>query len=227
MTRDGKENRFAWITLDDEQAERIAAGEMSAVGEFIEQNRKKFTRMAQKILRNYTNVIPANEYEADDCINQICVDFALYDFTDGRTLAFSIFRSFIAIAHGGYAGKQYAYQGSKKIQPLSLDAPVGISERSGEREDGARLSDILPSREPSPYEVVAEREHIKEIAPHFYREIRRLFGGGGEHVGGATVGEILASKNGEEARDPLRDIIEEIFFGFSFEEVKAYATRAA
>ena len=155
MTRDGKENRFDWLTLDDEQAERIAAGDVAAVGEFIEQNRKKLAGMARKILRNYTNVIPANEYEVDDCINQICVDFPYYDFTDGRTLAFSIFRSFIGIAHGGYSAGIYAKR--KREQPLSLDAPLAISERSGEKEDGKSLADLLPSREPSPYEAVAER----------------------------------------------------------------------
>ena len=225
MTKEGKENRFAWLTLDEEQAERIAAGDMSAVGEFIEQNRKKLTGMARKMLRNYTNVIPANEYEADDCIDQICVDFPYYDFTDGRTLAFCIFRSFVGVAHGGYSAGIYAKR--KREQPLSLDAPLDISERSGEKEDGASLSDLLPSREPSPYEVVAEREHIEEIAPHFYHEIKRLFGGNGAQDGGATIGEILAAKNGGEACNPFRDIIEEIFFGLSYEEVKAYATRAA
>ena len=165
MTRDGKENRFAWLTLDDEQAERIAAGDVAAVGEFIEQNRKKLTGMARRILRNYTNVIPANEYEVDDCINQICVDFTYYDFTDGRTLAFSIFRSFIGIAHGGYTAGIYSK--SKKQQPLSLDVPIGVSERSGEKEDGKSLADLLPSREPSPYEMVAQKEHS--------RRSRRIF----------------------------------------------------
>lgn len=225
MTRDGKENRFAWLTLDDAQAERIAVGDVAAVGEFIEQNRKKLTGMARRVLRNYPNVIPANEYEVDDCINQICVDFPYYDFTDGRTLAFSIFRSFIGIAHGGYRKNLF---GRANFRTLSLDKPASVSQRSGDTEDGETLGERMQSNEPTPYEIVAEREHVEEIAPRFYYEIKRLFGGDDEKSDGATVGEILAAREGEKPPyDPFCDVIEEIFKGYLFEQVRAMARREA
>lgn len=213
------------FSMTDELAARMAAHEMEACADFVEQNRKFLAGWARKMLRDHTNVIPANEYEEGDCIDQIFVDFVYYDYSGAKMLVRSIWRSFIGVAHGGYGARVYAR--SKKEQALSLDAPIEISARSGEKDSGASIADVIPSREPSPYEVVAEREHVEEIAPHFYHEIKRLFGNDPEEQGGATIGEILAAKSGGKAGDPIRDIIEEIFFGLSYEEVKAYATTRA
>ena len=51
MTRDGKENCFGRFIFEDEQAERIAAGDYSAVWEFMEDNRDFLTGWARKFLR--------------------------------------------------------------------------------------------------------------------------------------------------------------------------------
>lgn len=199
MTRDGEENRFGFLVLDDEQAERMQAGDMSAVWEFIEQNRLFLTRWARKFIRVRLAYMPQGYYEVDELLNQIYVDFPYYNIENRKMLCVSIFRSFFFISGGGLSGKRKI----RENKEISLDAPRGITSRSGDSENGDALSALLPSREPTPYEALERREHIQEIAPHFFSEIGKVCG-----------------KNGE----TFREVIEEVFFGMSFEEVQAYAT---
>ena len=99
------------------------------------------------------------------------------------------------------------------------------------KEDGATLAERLQSREPTPSEVVERKEHVAEVAPHIFHEVGRIFGRNTRKVfcDEATVGELLAFEGGvvEIQVDPFRDVIEEIFFGLTFEQVRAYAKRAA
>lgn len=200
MTKQGEPNRFGHFVFTDEQAERVAAGDMSAVWEFIEDNRKFLTNWARKFLRNRFWFLPRGYYEEDELLNQIFVDFHLYCLDSEKSIGISIFRSFIKIGCGGYA---YYYK--DKLAFTSLDAPVSVSSRNGETESGATIGELLASREPTPYEVLARKEHIKEVAPRFFVELGKVCG-----------------KNGGDA---FRDVIEEVFFGMTFEEVKRYAKR--
>lgn len=214
MTRD----KWEPFIMTNMLAERMAAHEMAACAEFVEQNRKFLTGFARKMLRNFTNVIPAGQYEEGDCIDQIFVDFVYFDYSNAEMLMRSIWRSYIGIAYGGF--KRVVF-GRSDYRALSLDATIGISSRSGDKADGDELGNLLKSNEPTPYEMVEEREHVEEITPHFYHEIKRFFGGGHEDQGGATVGEILAAKEG----NAFRDMIEDIFQGYLFEQVRAMARR--
>lgn len=226
MTKDGQENRFGRFLFEDEQAERVKAGDMSAVWEFIEDNRKFLTAWARKYIRNRFYYMPQGYYEADDLLNQIYVDFPLYRLENEKAIFSSIARSFARISCGGYSGRTLV----RKNKEISLDAPSEISERSGERNEGSTLSDILPSREPTPFAALERKEHVQEIAPRYFREIGRLFKAdetGSD--GGATFGEMLAEKYGSTAgtENSFQTVIEEVFFGYSFEEIKAYAERVA
>ena len=221
MTRD----KWEPFIMTNGLAERMVAHEMAACAEFVEKNRKFLTGWARKMLRNYTNVIPAGQYEEGDCINQIFVDFIYYDYSNAEMLVRSIWRSYIGIAYGGF--KRVVF-GRSDYRTQSLDAKIGIFSRSGDKADGDGLENLLQSNEPTPYEVVAEREHIEEIAPRFYHEIKQFFGGDSEEQRGATVGEIKAAQQGENPPyDPFRDMIEEIFKGYLFEQVRAMARRVA
>lgn len=201
MTREGKENRFGRFVFEDEQTERVKAGDNSAVWEFIEDNRKFLTAWARKFIRARLGYMGKGFYEVDEFINQIYVDFPLYRVNNEKALFCEIFGSFLGISCGGYRNRRNA----RKDREESLEAPLSVSRRSGDKEDGGGLRDLLPSCEPTPYEVIERREHIKEIAPLFFSEIGRACG-----------------KNGER----FRDIIEEVFFGMSFEEVQGYARKS-
>lgn len=202
--------------LCSELVVRMAAGEMSALFEFVESNIKFLTGWAVKVLRNYTNVVPANEYEAGDCINQIFVDFIYYDFSDVFHLLCSIFRSFVGVASGGISKSIWCKL--RNQQPISLDTPLNISQRSGDKKESCTLGEMLASDEPSPLEVIETDEHIKEIAPRYFNELGRIFG---VDTSGATIGELLAFKGKEFSG--FRDVVEEVFRGYTFEEVRTYA----
>lgn len=200
MTKDGQENRFGRFVFEDEQAERVKAGDYSAVWEFIEDNRKFLTSWARKFLYVRLYFLPQGYYEVDELLNQIFVDFPQYPLDNEKTVATGIFRSWFQIGNGGYRcwkKSAYAY--------ISLDAPVDVSSRSGDRESGATIGELLASREPTPYEAIARKEYIKEIAPKMFAELGKVCG-----------------KNGAEA---FRDVVEEVFFGFTFEEIESYAKR--
>ena len=224
MTTTGEENRFGWFTLDDEQAARILAGDMSAVWEFIEQNRDKLTSWARKFIRNKLYFLSPDFYEADEFINQIYVDFPYYDLLDRRTLTISIYQTFRGISCGGCK----RYHKAKTAREISLNAPLTTSARSGDKQDGDELGNFLPSREPLPSAALERKEHVKEIAPRYFHEIKRYFGQDEQQTrqSEATIGEMLAAQNGEEAPyDAFRDVIEEVFFGFTFEEIRTFAKR--
>lgn len=198
MTKDGKENRFGRFIFEDEQAERIAAGDYSAVWEFIENNRIFLTGWARKFLRVRFFFLPYGFYEVDEMINQIFVDFPHYNAACEKDIFKGIFRSFFQVGYGGYLRNRKSVNAY-----ISLDKSCGISSRTGETESGATIGELLASREPTPYEAIAQKEHIKEIAPRFFAEIGKICG-----------------KNGREA---FRDVIEEVFFGLTFEDVERYA----
>lgn len=224
MTTTGEENRYGWLTLDDEQAARIAAGDMSAVWEFIEQNHDKLTNWARKFIRNKLFFLPFDFYEADEFINQIYVDFPYYKLDDERALTISIFHSFRGISCGGCK----RYYKAKTAREISLNTPLTTSARSGDKSDGDELANFLPCHEPTPSEALERKEHVKEIAPRYFHEIKRYFGQDEQQTrqSEATIGEMLAAQNGEEAPyDAFRDVIEEIFFGFTFEEIRTFAKR--
>lgn len=200
MTKDGKENRWGKFYFTDEQADRAMAGDTSVAWEFVQDNYTYLYRWARKFVRNRFWYMPRGYYEAEELVNQVYVDFPLYNLLTEKSLAISIWRSYMWVGCGGFA--RY----DRNVHPrLSLDAPCGITSRSGDSEDGDTLGNLLPSREPTPYEVLAMKEHIQEIAPRFFAELGKVCG-----------------KNGGE---PFRDIVEEVFFGLSFEEVKRYAKR--
>lgn len=227
MTTTGEKNRYFPFKLTEECAARMAAGEMTALASFVEENRSFLTRWARKILRNYTNVIPAGQYEEADCINQMFVDFSFYDYSNGEMLIRSIFRSYIGIAYGGFKRTVY---GKSDYRTQSLDAPMSVSGRSGDKSDGDELGSILPSRDPIPSEVLERKEHVQEIAPYIFHEVGRIFGHDQRRKfqDEATIGEMLAAQKGEEAPyDAFRDVIEEVFFGLTFEEVRRYAYKNA
>lgn len=192
MTRAGEENRFGKFILDDEQAERITAGNMSAVWEFIEQNRDFLTCWARKFIRVRLAYMPEGFYEVDELLNQIYVDFPFFKVDDRKSLCVSIFSSFFRISCGGLTGRYI-----RENKETSLDKSFGGEDNAG------TLHDLLSGREPTPYEALERKEHIKEIAPRFFSEIGKVCG-----------------KNGE----TFRDVIEEVFFGMSLDEVKGYAT---
>ena len=198
MTRDGKENCFGRFIFDEEQAARIAAGDYSPVWEFIEDNREFLKGWARKFLRVRFFFLPYGFYEVDELLNQIFVDFPHYVADCEKAIFKGIFQSFFNIGFGGFLRRNRSV-----CVTISLDAPCEISSRAGETESGATIGELLASREPTPYEAIAQKEHIKEIAPRFFAEIGKVCG-----------------KNGREA---FRDVIEEVFFGLTFEEVERYA----
>lgn len=197
MTRDGKENRFGVFVFDDSQVERVRAGDMSAVGEFIEQNYTFLQRWARKFIRNRLFTFPQDYYEAEEFVNQVFVDFSFYDLSDVRTLVKSINRSFFGIGCGGYCNAN-----KFRSCTLSLNSRIGISSRSGERENGAELGDLLSAGVLSPLEALEQKEDIEENAPYIFREVGRVF-----------------DKRSKE----FREVIETIFVGMSFEEVQNLA----
>lgn len=200
MTRDGLPNRFGRFVFENAQAERVAAGDMSAVWEFIEQNRTYLTRWARAFVRNRFWFVPRGYYEVDELLNQIFVDFLLYPLESEKTIGKGIFSSFFMIGCGGYG-----HYRKDKYATVSLDAPASIASRSGDVESGATIGELLASREPTPYAALERMEHVKEIAPKFFAELGKVCG-----------------KNGREA---FRDVVEEVFFGFTFEEIESYAKR--
>ena len=72
-------------------------------------------------------------------------------------------------------------------------------------------------------QVLENKEHMQELMPHYFREIGRIF----KQDGGATVGELLEFAEKGEAKNGFQDVIEEVFFGYTFDEVKEYAKRTA
>ena len=199
MTRDGKENCFGRFIFDEEQAARIAAGDYSAVWEFIEDNREFLTGWARKFLRVRFFFLPYGFYEVDELLNQIFVDFPHYVADCEKAIFKGIFQSFFNIGFGGFLRRNRSV-----CVTISLDERTGISRRGGDQEEGYTIAELLHN-EPTPYEVLEQKEHIKEIAPRFFAEIGKVCG-----------------KNGREA---FRDVIEEVFFGLTFEEVERYARR--
>lgn len=198
MTRDGKENRFGRFIFEDEQAERIAAGDYSAVWEFIEDNRDFLTGWARKFLRVRFFSLPRGFYEVDELLNQIYVDFPHYNAEGDIAIFKGIFRSFFNIGFGGFLRRGRSVRVS-----ISLDKPITNFSRDGATESGATIGELLASRNPTPCEEIERKEYIKEVAPRFFAEIGKICG-----------------KNGSEA---FHDVIEEVFFGLSFEEVERYA----
>ena len=172
---------------------------MTAAWEFIEDNRGFLTRWAKKFIRINLAYMPDGYYEADELLDQVYIDLPLYRLDNHNGLRKGIFNSFYGISCGGCSH----YYKQRKHYESSLDAPLSVSGRSGDSEDGGTLKDLLPSPEPTPYEVLAAKEHVKEIAPRYFAEIGKVCG-----------------KNGGEV---FRDIIEAVFFGFTFEEVERYA----
>lgn len=130
-------------------------------------------------------------------LNQVFVDFPQYSLDNEKTIGKSIFSSFFMIGCGGY-GK---YR-KDKYAAVSLDAPLYVSSRSGERESGATIGELLASQEPTPYEVLERKEYMKEIAPKMFAGLEKACG-----------------KNGCEV---FRDVVEEVFFGLTFEEVERH-----
>lgn len=225
MTKDGKENRFGRFIFTDEQAERVQAGDRSVIWEFIEDNYKYLYRWARRFIRNRLYFLPCGYVEAEEMINQIYVDFPLYSPESEKTLGSGIFNSFMGITCGGIL-RNWTARHNKEI---SVDATLSVSKRSGERAEGNTLKDLLPSREPPPDEVIEKREHVREIAPRYFYEIGRLFEQNGTELeSGATVGEMLAyNEMKRKRRGEFQDVIEEVFFGYTFEEVEDYAKRSA
>ena len=226
MTKDGKQNRFGRFVLDDEQAERITAGDMSAVWEFIEQNRRFLTALAHSWVYKHLAFIPndihGSFYKPEELLNQIYVDFPLYKLESEHELFNSIFRSFRGISCGGYLKKHKARQDIE----ISLEAPLTVSARNGDKSDGSTLKDLLPSLDPLPFDVIANTEHVKKIAPRIFLQLADVFHIDLEHMSeerGATVGDNVRHKAGERlSLEQFQEVIEEIFFGMSFEEVQAY-----
>ncbi len=220
MTKDGKENRFGRFVFTDEQAERAEAGDHSVIWEFIEDNRGYLTGWAKKFIRRKLDFLPRGYIEADEMLNQIYVDFPFYNLESGNSLRISIHRSYIGITCGGIlrSGTNHG----RRIE-TSIDAPQSVSVRSGDVSDGSTLKDLLPSGEPTPLQVLENKEHMQELMPHYFREIGRIF----KQDGGATVGELLEFAEKGEAKNGFQDVIEEVFFGYTFDEVKEYAKRTA
>lgn len=216
MTKNGEANRFGRFIFADEQAERVHAGDMSAVWEFIEDNFKYLMCWAKKYIRNELSFMPEDMYgsfyQPEELINQIFVDFPFYKLDSEKSLGISIFCSFKGISCGGYKRSWHAQR-----QEVSLEQPYG------EEKDGDTLKDLLPSRELIPSEELIRHEHVKEIAPHYFQEIGKLFRSDGN---GATVGELLAYNQSKQA-SAFQDVIEEVFFGYTYEEIEAYAKRTA
>lgn len=219
MTKDGTANRFGRFIFTDEQAERAEAGDRSVIWEFIEDNRDYLTGWAKKFIRNKLYFLPCGYVEADEMLNQIYVDFPFYKLESEKTLGIGVLFTFRGITSGGILKRFKRRQGVE----ISLDAPLRVFERSGDVSDGSTLRDILPSGEPTPLQAIERKEYIQEIAPRYFHEIGRIF----KRDGGATVGELLEFAENGEAKDGFQDVIEEIFYGYSFEEVKEYAKRTA
>lgn len=198
MTKDKTPNRFGRFIFEDEQAERVAAGDMSAVWEFLEDNRQYLTRWARKFLSVRLWFLPQGYYEVDELLNQVYIDFSQYPLDNEKTVATGIFRSWFRIGYGGYKGSEKSANAY-----ISLDASLDVSSRSGDRESGATIGELLASREPTPYEALESKEYVKEIAPKMFAELGKVCG-----------------KNGREA---FRDVVEEVFYGFTFEEIERYA----
>lgn len=227
MTKDGKVNRFGRFIFEDEQVERARAGDYSVIWEFIEDNHKYIWNWARKFVRTRLSFFPADRhgsfYKPEELINQIYVDFPYYTLESEKTIGNGIWRSFRGITCGGFL----RFWKARQSKEMSLDAPFTVSERGGDKEEGNALKDILPSREPSPDAILERQEHVQEVAPRYFHEIGRLFEqSGAESDSGATIGEILAHSAGRQV-SAFQDIIEEVFFGYTFEEVKGYARRTA
>ena len=202
MTTDGKQNRFGRFIMDEEQAERIAAGDMSAVWAFIENNRMYLTRWARKFLRVRLYFLPKGYYEEDDLLNQIYVDLPFYDLSGEKGLGISVFRSFMSIDCGGIR-----FRKKRQRHTDSLDAPLSVAARSGDKEDGGTLQDLLPNREPTPEEAFIRRETDEALIPRAVCALSDALSDGG------TMTEKMKSE--------LADLLEYVFVGYTFEQLLA------
>lgn len=218
MTKDGKENRFGRFIFEDEQAERVAAGDYSAVWEFMKDNGHFIFCCARSFIFKRLLRFPSNFYDAQEYVQQIYVDFITYDLTGERSIVMGIYGSFYRLMYGGK---------HEIISRISLDAPARIYARNGDQEEGATLGELLPSCDPLPFDVIANLEHVKKIAPRIFLQLADVFQIDLHHMNegnGATIGDIIRVKQGRKSSlEEFREVVEEIFHGMTFEEVAAYA----
>ena len=159
MTREGEPNVYGIYIFTPEQARRIKAGDMTAAWEFIEDNRGFLTRWAKKFIRINLAYMPDGYYEADELLDQVYIDLPLYRLDNHNGLRKGIFNSFYGISCGGCSH----YYKQRKHYESSLDAPLSVSGRSGDSEDGGTLKDLLPSRKGNRAAVLCgNRESVRE-----------------------------------------------------------------
>ncbi len=220
MTTDGKPNIYGNVVLDVEQVERIKAGDSATCWAFVEQNHRFFYCWARKFISTHAERF--RNYEIAEFVGQIFVDCQYYKYDDAKSIRCSIYHSFQLIEAGGYLAK-----GSIRGE-IILDSPLRTYSRSGEMQDGVTIGEMIVSREPTPDIIIEAQEHIEEIAPRFYREIKREIYRH-EDTNEATIGELLRFQKGfEQSRsERFQNIIEDVFFGLTFEEVQEYAKNSA
>ncbi len=220
MTKDRKENRFGPFIYEEEQAERVAAGDYSAVWEFMEDNGKFIFACARSFIFNRFSRCPSNFYDAQEYVQQIYVDFITYDLTDARTIIKGIYQSFYRLTYGGK---------HEVVPRISLDTPVRGSKGNGNYFERSTLGAFLPSPDPLPFDVIANKEHVKKIAPRIFLQLADVFQIDLNHMNernGATIGDIIRSKQGRKSSfEEFREVVEEIFYGMTFEEVATYAQK--
>lgn len=117
--------------ITPEQIEKIKERDRDTVNAVYFDNYDKFKSMAKR----YCDIIRRREL-VDDCIQQIYADMVDYDYTDARTLFYSIRRSF------------WTACGVGKVDVVSLDETL--------YDDGeTTLADILPST----YDITQEAKN--------------------------------------------------------------------
>ena len=139
--------RWHW-KITPEQIERIKANDRETVNSVYLDNLLTFRKMAFKYCRN------ARKWDCvGDCVNQIYVDLTDYDFTDTKTLFWSIYKSFRRACM------------SVRVPVVSLDKPLLD-------EEGATFGDMIgvdgfeelerKEHECSVLEIIAEQTQLTD-----------------------------------------------------------------
>jgi hypothetical protein len=109
--------------VSDETIKGIKNADVDAMTKFYEDNYKILCGNAKKYARNKKLLNHCYEYEFNDLIQQIYVDMPMFDFTNKRTLFFSIRACMWCAPFGGLENIKEMRCNKEYMRAISLDIP--------------------------------------------------------------------------------------------------------
>lgn len=190
--------RFNGWRITEEQITEIKAGNAQAIAAFISDNLRRVRAMAFSFLSKRHSTQRYAGYEIADLLNQLFVDLPHLRFKDGRGLWSQIRACFRCVPVGGFVNRN-----SRDVScRVSVDSPAFADD------DGGTLADFIPDRAPSPLERVEQAETVEESAPEIL----------------ACLSDVLKrSKGACGTESTLRAVVEYVFAGYTFAQVKRFA----